>query len=133
MDRTGTVDTGDDRYQLESPRSPDRQVIPRRFPRIGSQFQTRIGKSTEPLDRRPPDRMSTKYPYATEHEVNRCRDSDFLEMELGDGRYRSLFLTYFPRSIDGTFHMSSMMGVPQTQSTITEKCRSLKPAILEVV
>ena len=74
MGKPGIVDASDNRYQLESPRSPDRQIIPRRFPRIGSQFQTRIGKSTEPLDRHPPDRVSSEYPYVTQDEVDIWRE-----------------------------------------------------------
>jgi hypothetical protein len=49
----------------ESPKSPSSQVIPRRFPRIGSQFQTRIPKSTDPLERPAPDVMSMDVPYTT--------------------------------------------------------------------
>ncbi|KAG7373105.1 PLU-1-like protein [Nitzschia inconspicua] len=79
MGKTGSSNSNDDRYQLESPRSPDRQVIPRRFPRIGSQFQTRISKSTEPLDRPIPDRMSAEYPHTTEYEVHISKTSGYID------------------------------------------------------
>ena len=56
-------------HYLESPRSPGSHVIPRRFPRLGSQFQTRIPKSTDPLERPTPALMSTEVPYATKEDV----------------------------------------------------------------
>ena len=43
--------------------------IPRRFPRIGAQFQTRISKSTGHTIRPAPDRMFVDFPYVLEKEA----------------------------------------------------------------
>jgi hypothetical protein len=81
-----------DAFPLESPKSPDMPVIPRRFPRIGSQFQTRIAKSSDPLDRPLPERMSVEYPYVTEIEVLSSGKSDISDGKTGYGKFiRSLF------------------------------------------
>ena len=63
----------DDSHEyLSSPeRNNHHQTIPRRFPRIGSLYQTRISKSTEPSDRPTPDRMSKDYPYISEVEEHK--------------------------------------------------------------
>ncbi len=86
MGRNSPSNTEEEKYHLESPRSPEKQVIPRRFPRIGGQFQTRIAKSTEPLNRPAPDRMSTAYPNVTEREVTRYEDEVSLDRNTSNGR-----------------------------------------------
>jgi hypothetical protein len=77
----------DDTRHLENQKSPDIQIIPRRFPRIGSQFQTRITKCCDPLDRQPPERMSVEYPYVTEISINNSEESNADDMKTGCGRF----------------------------------------------
>jgi hypothetical protein len=95
MGKNTPSDAEDDTSQLESPIPPDKQVIPRRFPRIGSQFQTKIAKGSDPLDRPPPDRMSEEYPYATEAEVIISGKMNVSDMATGYGRFMSSF-SFFP-------------------------------------
>lgn len=52
-----------------TPESPDKPAFPRRFPRLGIQFQTKIPKSNEPLERPPPESCSADYPHLTETEA----------------------------------------------------------------
>ena len=55
----------------EFPETPEKhEAYPRMFPRIGPQYQTRIGKETEPLDRPKPQKISTEYPENTLEEVS---------------------------------------------------------------
>lgn len=96
MGKNSPLVTGDDKYMLESPKSPDKQVIPRRFPRIGSQFQTRIAKSTDPLDRPLPDLMSAEYPYVTEFEVVSNGNVRFSDANSEQGRSFVLKFTLRP-------------------------------------
>lgn len=56
---------------LDDPQSPDRPGYPRRFPRMGSQFQARINKTAESFTRPPPDLMSSQYPHVPETKVER--------------------------------------------------------------
>ena len=54
----------------DMPISADKSVtFRRRFPRLGSQFQTRIRKSHEPLERPSPDLMSSEFPFISEEEA----------------------------------------------------------------
>jgi hypothetical protein len=87
MGKNAPSDAEYDTFQLGCPNSPDKHVIPRRFPRVGSQFQTRIAKWSDPLDRPPPDRMSVEYPYATEIEVFSSGSSDVANVKKGYGRF----------------------------------------------
>ena len=56
----------------EFPETPEKhdEAYARMFPRLGPQYQTRIGKDTEPLDRPKPMKMSTEYPDNTLDEVS---------------------------------------------------------------
>jgi hypothetical protein len=56
---------------MDDPQLPDRPAYPRRFPRMGSQFQARITKTAENLSRPPPDLMSSEYPHISEKESDR--------------------------------------------------------------
>lgn len=56
--------------------SSHEQGIVRRFPRIGSQFQTRISKSTAFTMRPTPERMSVDFPYISEREAESLDHSD---------------------------------------------------------
>ena len=94
MGKNTPLDGEDNTSQLESPITPDKQIIPRRFPRIGSQFQTKVANWSEPLDRPPPDRMSEEYPYATEAEVIINGKMSVAEMTTGDGRLLLPFHTF---------------------------------------
>jgi hypothetical protein len=67
------------------PESPEKETFPRRFPRLGAQFQTKLPKSTEPLDRPPPERFSTEYPHITETEAK--------DKSLGPN---GMYLEFFP-------------------------------------
>lgn len=94
---TDTEDDDDDLHhnhnnvddsQHEYLSSPERnhahhQTIPRRFPRIGSVYQTRISKSTEPSDRPPPDRMSKDYPYISEIEESKGKQFNNTDNNFG--------------------------------------------------
>jgi hypothetical protein len=61
--------------QDEEPKSPEKQLYPRRFPRIGSQFQTRISKDTaEPTGRPVPDRFSVDFPHLSVKDADSGQD-----------------------------------------------------------
>ena len=64
---------GGDNGNAIPPMTPEKELYPRRFPRIGSQFQTRISKSTEPSDRPSPMLLSTDFPYLTSDDVRKER------------------------------------------------------------
>ena len=49
--------------------SPTKETFPRRYPRLGMQFQTKLPKTTRPLLREIPERMSLEYPHLTETNV----------------------------------------------------------------
>jgi hypothetical protein len=74
----------------DTPESPDKPTFPRRFPRLGSQFQTKISKSNEPLERPPPECMSTEYPHLAEVEVKQ-------EAIEHNGMYFILFFPFHDR------------------------------------
>lgn len=72
MGRTPICRRRDQRQDLSSaddPESPEKSSFPRRFPRLGIQFQTKISKANEPLERPPPELMSNIYPHITETEA----------------------------------------------------------------
>ena len=66
----------------DDPQSPDRPEYPRRYPRLGNQFQTKFPKGKEPLDRLPPDLMSTEYPHVTEKES--ISENDYIKGGVED-------------------------------------------------
>lgn len=53
------------------PMTPEKELYPRRLPRIGIQFQTRIPKSTAPSDRPAPFLMSVDFPYLSRDDVQK--------------------------------------------------------------
>ena len=67
-ERAGRDDHGDD---PDVPMTPEKELYPRRFPRLGSQFQTRISKSTEPSDRPAALLLSVDFPYLTTQDVDK--------------------------------------------------------------
>jgi len=46
--------------------SPTKEAYPRRFPRLGSQFQTRLPRSNDPLDRPLPKLISREHPHLSD-------------------------------------------------------------------
>ena len=69
------------RSQSDQMNSEQGESPVRRFPRVGSQYQTRISKSTEPAPdstRPKPDRMrmSIDFPYILEKEANQNESFD---------------------------------------------------------
>lgn len=71
----------------EEPKSPGKQLYPRRFPRIGSQFQTRISKDAdEPCDRGVADEMSIDFPYLSVLEAMEASNVQVL-LSTDDGRW----------------------------------------------
>jgi hypothetical protein len=71
----------------EEPESPEKPAFPRRFPRLGSQFQTKMPQSNGPLERPSPERMSTEYPHITELEAEK-------ETLLCNGMYFVVFCRF---------------------------------------
>jgi hypothetical protein len=61
---------------MDDPQSPDRPAYPRRFPRIGGQFQTRISKARDQLERPLPELMSSEFPHVSEEEFQGNKDSN---------------------------------------------------------
>lgn len=68
------------------PMTPERQAYPRRFPRLGSQFQTRISKSIEPSDRPSPLPMSVEFPYLTTLDVDEQQQQQFTAVSSFTGQ-----------------------------------------------
>lgn len=50
--------------------APEKETFPRRHPRLGSQFQTKIAKLHHPSDRPKPEYLSKEYPHLTEEEAH---------------------------------------------------------------
>ena len=70
----------------DDPQSPDKPAYPRRFPRLGSNFQTRVPKTKEPLERPPPVQMSAEFPHVCETERTQ-------KIDLKSGEYCILFFS----------------------------------------
>jgi hypothetical protein len=78
-ERAGRDDHGDD---PDVPMTPEKELYPRRFPRLGSQFQTRISKSTEPSDRPAALLLSVDFPYLTTQDVDKEQQQQQQQQQL---------------------------------------------------